>query len=567
VNLADAEALRQADIEAAKLARVEHLRRLCGFYHPNRSPEEQRRIFRADATLCKRDFFYWCDHYGWVRGEKLEGEAVKDVPFILWDTIAAGPGPDPITQRDLARWFLTRIAAGGYAMVKKSREIGVTWLLLHIYYWLWKFRAQSIRLGSRKEDLVDVIGDLDSLFGKVRYIHNRQPAHLRDVRVIDKHLLIHCLRNNAKIIGESTNEDFGRGGRSYATLIDEFGAVPAAVASDSLSAVESVSHSLALVWTPSGTRHPAFTLFQEAPAERAILMSWRTDPYRPANFKQLQLDEGLSEARFEREYNCSDTAALPGNLIWNFQEDVLVYDEADPRWAPIAAQVRGAHVVVGSWDFGSGASLLVDLFSLLELPAADQAAKLPRIWLDSELWWKSESWRVAASDVAQHVARLGYKGRAIHFGDPAGTHREGDQESWESHLRGAGVPLFCLPDWYNTSEGREWCIKEVQRFIDMDLLRVHRNCRLVLDCLREWKRDVDDFVKLEIVEKEYVRPRHDVHSHPGMALCYLIGGALAYYQSLMGGIERPEPKGQRPGWRPPNKVQGQFGEILRRARM
>jgi len=238
------------------------------------------------------------------------------------------------------------------------------------------------------------------------------------------------------------------------------------------------------------------------------------------------------------EGNWNSQEVVPGFPIWtvpgSLEENApraawasCLYDEEDPRWKSIAAETRRKHIGIGGWDFGTGPSLLVRLHALLEL-APKGSKRPPKVWLDDELSWHSREWTGAAADVWNQHQRNGYGNTRLDGGDPTGISRESNMESWQSNLRAAGIPLVCLPVWFNSEEGREWTIRDVQRLLDMGLLMVHRRCRGFVKALREWKRDVDDGISLEGLNLERVKPRHDDNSHFGMAGCYLIATILRY---------------------------------------
>ena len=61
-------------------------------------------------------------------------------------------------------------------LVEKSRDMGATWLACAFSIWLWIFYpGASIGWGSRKEQLVDNIGDPDSIFEKMRMLIRNIP--------------------------------------------------------------------------------------------------------------------------------------------------------------------------------------------------------------------------------------------------------------------------------------------------------------------------------------------------------------------------------------------------------
>jgi hypothetical protein len=89
-----------------------------------------------------RDFIWWCDTFAWTYDPKTY-PAFPSRRFVLFDYQAAG-----------SKKILKAIGIHDI-LIEKSRQMGVSWLLMAIFVWLWLFRPmQSILLGSRKEDLV-----------------------------------------------------------------------------------------------------------------------------------------------------------------------------------------------------------------------------------------------------------------------------------------------------------------------------------------------------------------------------------------------------------------------------
>src|SRR5688500_18236667 len=56
-------------------------------------------------------------------------------------------------------------------LVEKSRDLGATWVSCGYAVWLWRFQPDSsVGWGSRKQEYVDEIGNMDSIFEKLRFI-------------------------------------------------------------------------------------------------------------------------------------------------------------------------------------------------------------------------------------------------------------------------------------------------------------------------------------------------------------------------------------------------------------
>jgi len=478
-------------------------------------PTTKQKALDEDYWRCKENPAYWIQQYGWVYDPNAPAEQ-RDVPLVLW--------PD---QERMVNGLLNALERSAPFLVNKSRRIGATWLAIHLIYHHWRFETMfSAKMGSRKEALVDD-RTIDSLFGKFRYIHNRQPRHLRETRVDDVFLRFANQRNGSEVIGEATNEGFGRGGRRTVILLDEFAHVPPRIGVATWLSIESAWKSVWMTSTPNGKANKFYELWANSAQENLIQLNWTADPYRPDNFRERMIRPhgDLTEEEFEQEYNCSFSAIRTGR-IWAIQRDCIEYDEEEEEWSRIAAIARRGWWHIGGWDFGSGPSSLVCLFAILEkIPGSS----IPRIWVDDELVWRSTEWAVAANDTKMKMAEYSPSFRQ-HFGDPAGINRESDQQSWESNLQSAGIPLHCLDQWHNTRDGIDWQIKQVQYLFDSARLKVHTRCRALWEAIESWRYDIPDGVPLELVSKEWISPRKDELSHPANALMYLVGGIMRHFR-------------------------------------
>lgn len=136
-------------------------------------------------------------------------------------------------QKRLIRDIVKAILEGDDLFVEKCREMGVTYTVLGVMIWMWLWTpAANFLIGSRKEDYVDnrrggIVGNKEeSLFGKIDYMMTRLPSFiLPEGYNPDKHLNFMSLvnlKNGNSISGESSNQNFSRGGRQRAILLDEF---------------------------------------------------------------------------------------------------------------------------------------------------------------------------------------------------------------------------------------------------------------------------------------------------------------------------------------------------------
>lgn len=156
----------------------------------------------------RRDPLFWINTFGMTLNPRDRG----NVPFITW------PFQDRIV---LALWS----SLGKYDMVmRKSRQVGMSWLCLSLVAWNWAFYGdRSFIVASRKMEYVDNTGDPKELFSKMDHLLAHQPGWLiaRDEFQRRKASLYHH-RTHSHISGESRTESIGRGSATTAILLDEF---------------------------------------------------------------------------------------------------------------------------------------------------------------------------------------------------------------------------------------------------------------------------------------------------------------------------------------------------------
>ena len=138
-------------------------------------------------------------------------------------------------QADLVNWLYMKTIDKEDGLIEKTRDVGITWVCCAFAAWAWLFKdGIKISFGSRKEKLVDELGNIDSIFEKIRvifrYLPNcflpkyqdqlgswmgyREDKDATFMRIINR-------KTNAMISGEA-GDNIGRGGRSTMYFLDEF---------------------------------------------------------------------------------------------------------------------------------------------------------------------------------------------------------------------------------------------------------------------------------------------------------------------------------------------------------
>lgn len=128
-------------------------------------------------------------------------------------------------QKDLVLFLYACLNGEANGLIEKCRDAGATWVCVAFSVWLWLFwPGIAVGWGSRKEQLVDKLGVMDSIFEKIRMVIRGLPRefmpdgfsekdHMTYMRIINP-------ETDAAIIGEA-GDNIGRGGRTRIYFKDE----------------------------------------------------------------------------------------------------------------------------------------------------------------------------------------------------------------------------------------------------------------------------------------------------------------------------------------------------------
>lgn len=218
-------------------------------------------------------------------------------------------------QEDYLRWLYERYTTRTSGPCEKSRDSGASWMAGAFAVWLWDFVAGSTSgFGSRKEDYVDRLGDMDTLFEKIRSMIRNLPPYLIPAGFSEKqhfnHMRLINPENGATIKGEA-GDNVGRGGRTSIYIYDESAfqerpkLIAAALSANTDCRID-ISSCRAGTWFQdlcNRTSPPIKFVFdiRDAP--------WHTDAW----IEQKRND--LSEEIFAQEFLRDATAAIEGQLI------------------------------------------------------------------------------------------------------------------------------------------------------------------------------------------------------------------------------------------------------------
>lgn len=168
------------------------------------------------AERYREDPVSWINHWAVTYDPRNAGseDALSLMPFCLFRR-----------QEELAEFLLACLMGQANALIEKSRDMGATWLSCAFSVWLWLYwPGAAVGWGSRKEALVDKIGDPDSIMEKIRIIIRHLPRFMLPAGFDDRENMPFMKVVNpvtgATITGEA-GDNIGRGGRKLIYFKDE----------------------------------------------------------------------------------------------------------------------------------------------------------------------------------------------------------------------------------------------------------------------------------------------------------------------------------------------------------
>lgn len=245
-------------------------------------------------------------------------------------------------QEDFLNWMVERSKTRTSAPVEKSRDSGATWMAAAFSVWMYLFTpGSSVGFGSRKEELVDLAGNPDSIFEKIRTIIRNLPWYLKPAGLNERahfnHRRIVNPENGAAIIGEA-GKNIGRGGRTSVYFVDESAhtehpaMLEAALTATTDCRIDISSPLVGTIFNQWCATEPKKFIFDISDAP------WHTDEWKEMKKAELTA-KGLGHI-FAQEYLRDATAGIDGQLIKGEWVDAIV-DAA----SKLGLEVTGTRVV------------------------------------------------------------------------------------------------------------------------------------------------------------------------------------------------------------------------------
>ena len=463
-------------------------------------------------SLASKSFAFTANNFFWIQNPRSKTPEDKEIPFLLWDY-----------QEQAAKEIIKAIEEGYDLPIEKSRDLGLSWLLIAIFVWGWNFRQWDLLVGSQKFENVDTRGNIKSLLEKARYIISRSPDFLIPplrIKETDKTGILVHPHHRATLAGESNNTNFGRSDRRKAILFDEFASWEQTDESAWQSCGSTTKCRIPLS-TPNtrGTNCHFFIVTSNAHKNnRPILkLHWTLNPVFAKDsytddlgkIRSPWYDEQCRRATLQREVSqeldIDYEASMAGKVFANFSIETNISSEPIEYDPDLPLYV--------SWDFG------LDTTALL--------------WIQHDrkknLFYVIDEYENKDADIYHYIEILESKPykKGVHFGDP----HSGENKSMTS---GASNASILRRHGYVVKTKRTKILNRLAAGINLlAQVVVSPTCTLFIEALKSWQ-----FVKPKTGNTQSQTTAHNEYSHICESYTYFAYGMTVLYPSSKQKVKR-----------------------------
>lgn len=367
----------------------------------------------AGYELCKRDISYFFRYFGWTYDPRI---TPSDLPFLTYEY-----------QEKYIHELSQDINLGISELIEKTRDMGVTWMVLSVFVYRWLFFDESFLVGSIVEGKVDTIGDMDSHFERMRYIISKLPKWLLDrcsYKASNSAYMRLYKDNGSSITGESMNPQFSRQGRYKAILLDEFAFIPSSVTV--WRACGDSSPCKIVVSTPNGSNNQ-FALLRKSGKIKVKTFHWTKHPKKDqAWYERQKEDRSAKDIAQELDINYTISAGDP--FYTGFSRALHMRN----------MRISQSRELVLSWDYG-----------FRHPNCCIHQVSVEGIWVVVDnIFGENQTIDEFAEYVSQYLNNnyKGFQYRHKGFGDPAGRQSsDKSRRSSEQILNDMGFKVESIP--------------------------------------------------------------------------------------------------------------------------
>lgn len=427
--------------------------------------------------LCQNDIIYFINTFIFTYDPRTEE---KILPFVLYPF-----------QEDLILKLEENYKLKKSLLIEKSRDMGFSWILLAwiTHHFIFD-KGFSAGIASRKQHLVDDLGNMGSLMQRMRFMLSKLPAFLRngfDEKKNSKLMTLVNPRMETSVTGESGDE-IGRGDRKSVFLLDEFAFIPRS--SVVHAAVSQTAEMLIFGSTPNGKGNEFARLRWKTSIDR-VTLHWKLHPKKDQTWYENQ-KKTLDEATIAQELDISYEKSTVGRVYKVFDANrhckKIEFNKSYPIYCTFDWGIADATAAIFLQDYGGQ----VRIFNHFEV----NDSTIDKIF--GQVFSTIESYGVTKNHVA------GW------YGDPDARNRNIiNKQSINTFIKSKyGITLrYRLPNLIRPR------ILSVRSLLEQDRLIVDKNLSYLIECFENYR-----YPNSETSENE--NPIHDWTSHSMSAIEY-----------------------------------------------
>ena len=226
------------------------------------------------------------------------------VPFVLFPK-----------QEEWVNWVMDRWKSQEPGVSDKSREMGVSWMMVALADTLCIFHDDvNIGFGSRKEEYVDKKGDPKALLFKARLFLSTLPKEFRrgwDERKHAPYMRVEFPETRSVITGES-GDGIGRGARTSIYFVDESAWMPRPELME--ASLSQTTNCRIDVSTPRGMNN-TFARKRHSGKIKVLSLHWSEDPRKDQAWYDKKCHDIDDPVIIAQELDLDYTASVEGILI------------------------------------------------------------------------------------------------------------------------------------------------------------------------------------------------------------------------------------------------------------
>lgn len=315
------EMVKTMTFRAANLVdqRIKHLSKIKSKIEIDEELNKCRYGIKDDSgNVIEKGIFYWIRNYAWIVDPRTD-TPIYAMPFVIDDY------PYEIDCVEFIESLIFRQRRSG--VIEKSRDMGITWIVLTIflYHWLFDDAFQAL-IGSYNADKVDKIGLPSTMFGKLRLVMKLMPSWMLPKAWTGEIPFMRMVNpDNGNVIeGDTANENFGRSGRYTVIFFDEYASFELAELADTSSSESSKTK--LYVSTPKGKLND----FAEKALRGVIPVrsyKWTMHPFKNDMRWYLAKSLEMTKEQIAQELDIDYTASQPGKVYPTYDELRVVITE------------------------------------------------------------------------------------------------------------------------------------------------------------------------------------------------------------------------------------------------